>query len=164
MDLRSAWRKAHSYPDELSGGQKQRVAIARLAMDPEIILFDEPTTWIRRWSARSAVMIRRLREGITMATSRMKWRWPGKFPTAYMDEGIIYEIGLPPEQMLRIRNAKTRAFINRPQPALRHHARLRLVCDECGTAFATSNTVSGNHLLLLVEEVLQLYTYCTPRP
>jgi phospholipid/cholesterol/gamma-HCH transport system ATP-binding protein len=35
----------HKFPAELSGGMKKRAGLARaLIMDPEIVLFDEPTT------------------------------------------------------------------------------------------------------------------------
>jgi phospholipid/cholesterol/gamma-HCH transport system ATP-binding protein len=36
---------AHKYPSEISGGMKKRAALARaIILDPEVILYDEPTT------------------------------------------------------------------------------------------------------------------------
>jgi polar amino acid transport system ATP-binding protein len=160
--------KADNYPDELSGGQKQRVAIARcMAMDPEIILFDEPTSSLDPTMVSEVLsVIRRLvRNGMTMAivTHEMDFARDVSNRVLYMDEGIIYEEGTPQQIFENPQREKTRAFINRIRSfnyqiispdydlyAL--NAEIKTFCEKHALSQKTSND-----LLLLVEEMLQIY-------
>ena len=109
--------KLLSYPDALSGGQKQRVAIARtLAMDPEVILFDEPTSALDpTLVAEVEAVIRELsQEGRTMmiVTHELDFARAISNRVFYMDDGGIYEEGLPDERFDHPKRELTQRFIH----------------------------------------------------
>jgi polar amino acid transport system ATP-binding protein len=121
--------KAAAYPAQLSGGQQQRVAIARsLAMGPELMLFDEPTSSLDPELVGDvlAVMRELAREGMTMVvvTHEMSFAREVADRVAFIDDGVILEEG-PPEQVIGDpHHERTRTFLARvldpaaaPQPA-----------------------------------------------
>ncbi len=88
--------KADAYPSQLSGGQQQRVAIARaLAMEPKVMLFDEPTSSLdpELVSEVLDVMEKLAGEGMTMlvVTHEMGFAAEVAHRIIFMDEGTIIE-------------------------------------------------------------------------
>ena len=108
--------KQFFYPSQLSGGQQQRVAIARtLAMDPEIVLFDEPTSLLdpSMVGEVEAVIKNLARSGITMilVTSEMSLAREISNRVIFMDQGIVYEEGTPEEIFEHPKRLRTQRFI-----------------------------------------------------
>jgi phospholipid/cholesterol/gamma-HCH transport system ATP-binding protein len=75
---------AERYPAELSDGMRKRAAIARtLALDPEVVLFDEPTTGLDPVSARRIDrLIRELASGLGVTAVVVSHDPPSIFGTA----------------------------------------------------------------------------------
>jgi polar amino acid transport system ATP-binding protein len=110
--------KADAYPDSLSGGQAQRVAIARaLAMEPEIMLFDEPTSSLDPEMVGEvlAVMKDLARENKTMivVTHEMGFAREVGDRILFMEQGIIVEEGTPEELFERPKQERTKAFLSK---------------------------------------------------
>ncbi|MCT8546560.1 arginine ABC transporter ATP-binding protein ArtP [Glaesserella parasuis] len=89
---------AERFPLQLSGGQQQRVAIARaLMMQPEVLLFDEPTAALDpEITAQVVDIIKELQQtGITQVIVTHEVSVARKVATkvVYMEQGKIIEMG-----------------------------------------------------------------------
>jgi glutamine transport system ATP-binding protein len=94
--------KEKAYPRQLSGGQQQRVGIARaLALNPKVLLFDEPTSSLDPELVGEVLeVIRKLaEEGMTMVvvTHEMGFAREVADRCIFIDEGIIMEEAPPKE-------------------------------------------------------------------
>jgi polar amino acid transport system ATP-binding protein len=110
--------KLDAFPGRLSGGQQQRVAIARaLAMEPEILLFDEPTSSLDPELVVEVLhVIRQLaEEGRTMllVTHELGFAYHFATKVIFLADGVFHEVGTPDEVLKKPRKERTRAFLNR---------------------------------------------------
>ena len=110
--------KIHVYPGKLSGGQKQRIAIARaLAMEPEVMLFDEPTSSLDPEMVGEVLVVMKdlAKEGITMivVTHKMGFAKEVASRVMFMDEGQIVEQGPPGQIFENPTHERTQTFLQK---------------------------------------------------
>jgi ABC-type polar amino acid transport system ATPase subunit len=110
--------RANHYPIELSGGEQQRVAIARaLSLQPDIILFDEPTSAIDVELIKDVldVMKALARDGMTMivVSHEMGFAKEVGDRIIFMDKGEIVEEGEPEEFFKNPKTDRAKQFLSR---------------------------------------------------
>jgi polar amino acid transport system ATP-binding protein len=110
--------KRDEYPDRLSGGQQQRVAIVRaLAMEPDIMLFDEVTSALDPELVGEVLgVIRDLAQsGMTMviATHEMGFAREIADRVCFLDQGRILEQGPPERIFTSPAEPRTQEFLRR---------------------------------------------------
>ncbi|MBP3900918.1 MAG: amino acid ABC transporter ATP-binding protein [Blautia sp.] len=106
-------------PDQISGGQKQRVAIARaLAMEPEVLLFDEPTSTLDPEMVGEVLEVMKSlarNDHMTMlvVTHEMSFARDVSTHVVYMADGLIEEEGPPEKIFTNPDSLRTREFLKR---------------------------------------------------
>jgi L-cystine transport system ATP-binding protein len=110
--------KINDYPNQLSGAQQQRVAIARaLALNPKVILFDEPTSSLDPELVGEvlAVMKDIASEGMTMivVTHEMGFARDVANHVVFMDKGVKIEEGPPSEIFNNPKEERTIRFLSK---------------------------------------------------
>ena len=110
------WEKRDMYPSRLSGGQQQRVAIARaLAMNPEIMLFDEPTSALApELTGEVLKTIKQLADDhmtMIIVTHEMNFAREVSDRVIFMADGVIQEEGTPEQIFNNPQNDRTKAFL-----------------------------------------------------
>ena len=108
--------RADSYPSQLSGGQKQRIAIVRaLCMDPDVMLFDEPTSSLDPEMVGEVldVMKQLARDGMTMVVVTHEMGFAREVGTRvmFMDEGRIVEENTPEELFASPKSDRLQSFL-----------------------------------------------------
>jgi polar amino acid transport system ATP-binding protein len=108
--------KANSYPNQLSGGQQQRVAIARaLAMNPDIMLFDEPTSSLDpELTGEVLKTMRNLADGnmtMVVVTHEMGFAREVAKKVIFMADGIVQEQGTPDAIFDNPKNERLQTFL-----------------------------------------------------
>ncbi len=108
--------KLHQSAMGLSGGQQQRLCIARtIAVDPEIILMDEPCSALDPVAtARIEDLMLELRERYTIliVTHNMQQAQRASDVTAFFMQGRLVEVGATPDVFLRPRESQTEDYIS----------------------------------------------------
>jgi len=109
--------KANAYPGKLSGGQQQRVAIARsLAMDPKIMLFDQPTSALDPEMIGEVLDVMKALavEGMTMAvvTHEMGFAREVADKVVFMDNGAVVEEGTPEHFFTNPNHPRAKQFLS----------------------------------------------------
>ena len=109
--------KEDSYPGELSGGQQQRVAIARsLAMNPDVMLFDEVTAALDPETVKEVLMtIKDLaQDGMTciLVTHEMGFAREIADHIYFTDNGVIVEHGPPSTFFSQAKDPRTKEFLS----------------------------------------------------